>query len=157
MKSEDPQKAPRGPAEVATMFPPDIPLRRDPVESARTTDGLALQAFFVLILAVAAVAAYCWAKRRRLPASHAAGAFELPRSLWQWKRMPLRAPGRTDAPQVVHRCRLGSQQSLCVVEWHGTQHLLSLGEGRACVIASHAAPSQPPTHPSHAGERQASP
>jgi hypothetical protein len=137
MKPDAPAPGSRGPTSSAITFSKDIPLKRDSAEAAPADSGMAVQVFFVFVVAIAALALYWFSKRRHTPASEATAASRSMRALGLRFSMPSPV-GAREGPQVMHRCRLDRQQCLYVIEWHGAQHLVVMHPSGAAVVASHS-------------------
>lgn len=127
----------RGQTSTSITFSKDIPLKRDGTEAARSDSSIAVQAFLLIIIAVAGMALYAFTRRRRALAK----GNNLPAQLSFLKVLRWNIPFATETsstapPRVLHRTRLDRQRSLYVIEWHGVEHLVALGDAQASVIAS---------------------
>jgi hypothetical protein len=138
MKPDAPAQESSSPTGSAITFSKDIPLKRDAMDAPHADPSVSIQAFFLLVVAIAALVLYWFGRRRRAHVRSTAQT-STPFKAFGFKLSRLAASNGPGEPTVMHFRRLDRQQSLCVIEWHGVQHLVALSPSNLSVIASQPA------------------
>lgn len=138
MKPAAPAQESSSPTGSAITFSKDIPLKRDATDAPHADPGVSVQAFFLIVIAIAVLALY-WFGRRRRAHVRTSTQTSTPLKAFGLKLSRLSASSGPGEPTVLHFRRLDRQQNLCVVEWHGVQHLVALSPSHLSVIASQPA------------------